>query len=426
MKSSKDRRSPKKNVVKSTRAKSPKKCVVKLKAAMSPKKNLVKSTRAKSHRKCVAELKAASSPTDDASSQEKASKGTPKQTGLTLPPTCPSTTYFRQRELTLKPLIHTDIFPASQMRIGGVQPFWMLGLLSIKNKIASLSFRKRNDFFTRINNAKKNGQFCMLNSTATVWHDHVFIGGGQDLRARAVNALTDHIKDKLRSVIPKNERQKIEYQDVNIGLILTSSPGNQPAHRDFGDIGKMQSEIYAPWVLHLPLCKEGLYLRVWTFPKKHVEKTAIEGWCCFMVHVPFGAFLLLRGDVVHSGVYGAPGNLRFHAVFTTCPLDSKKLEIKSDEIPYDYLNKMKCSPNVMQITYPENEYADKLINRSFGMIPQEWLTNIPMEQQRISSSTVTESKKTESKKTKKSSKKSLRSMSTASQMNDKARTTGEI
>ena len=33
------------------------------------------------------------------------------------------------------------------------------------------------------------------------------------------------------------------------------------------------------------------------------------------VHIPFGHYLLLRSDVVHSGICGTSGNIRFHMVF---------------------------------------------------------------------------------------------------------------
>lgn len=58
------------------------------------------------------------------------------------------------------------------------------------------------------------------------------------------------------------------------------------------------------WFLHIPLQKEGMVLSI--FDDIHREHKYIL--------IPFGTCLLLRSDVIHSGVYGGTGNLRLHLV----------------------------------------------------------------------------------------------------------------
>ena len=48
------------------------------------------------------------------------------------------------------------------------------------------------------------------------------------------------------------------------------------------------------------------------------------------IHIPFGLFLIIRGDVVHGGVFGSPGNIRLHVVFKENGLDSSKLLYMDD------------------------------------------------------------------------------------------------
>ena len=94
---------------------------------------------------------------------------------------------------------------------------------------------------------------------------------------------------------------------MTVYLIATEEWGSQSAHTDF----EMEFEVGAPlrpWILHCPLCKEGMWILIWTGPHHEGEKP-------LLVHIPFGRMMLLKSDVVHSGCYGQSGNLRLHAVF---------------------------------------------------------------------------------------------------------------
>ena len=58
----------------------------------------------------------------------------------------------------------------------------------------------------------------------------------------------------------------------------------------------------------MPLEREGMWIRV--LEEDHANKIIKH----VFYHVEFGGFVLLRGDVFHSGHYGNQGNLRLHGV----------------------------------------------------------------------------------------------------------------
>jgi hypothetical protein len=70
-----------------------------------------------------------------------------------------------------------------------------------------------------------------------------------------------------------------------------------------------------PFILHLPLCKEGLALQIWSTWEgdrtSHIRPK--------LIFVPFGCALLLWADIYHAGCYGTKGNLRLHGM--TLPPD---------------------------------------------------------------------------------------------------------
>jgi hypothetical protein len=62
----------------------------------------------------------------------------------------------------------------------------------------------------------------------------------------------------------------------------------------------------------MPLQKEGMLLSVWDIPiKDGVRDDDAKHQYIF---VPFGSYIALRSDVLHSGVYGSSGNCRFHMI----------------------------------------------------------------------------------------------------------------
>jgi hypothetical protein len=65
-----------------------------------------------------------------------------------------------------------------------------------------------------------------------------------------------------------------------------------------------------PFVLHLPLCEEGLALQIWSTWGGNGTKHMLPK----LIFVPFGCALLLRADIYHAGCYGTRGNLRLHGM----------------------------------------------------------------------------------------------------------------
>ena len=70
----------------------------------------------------------------------------------------------------------------------------------------------------------------------------------------------------------------------------------------------MEATVLLLYILHLPLCEEGLYLNIWENP----DDDSVPP---LRIYVPFGAFLVLRMDVVHGGVFGSSGNVHLHIAF---------------------------------------------------------------------------------------------------------------
>jgi hypothetical protein len=94
------------------------------------------------------------------------------------------------------------------------------------------------------------------------------------------------------------------------GVVYTEAPYAQAAHLDFDETE--QTSDKKSWILHMPLQRDGLLLSVWDPPVKNTQDEYIGTH--EHIYVPFGAYIALRSDVLHSGVLGAPGNVRFHMI----------------------------------------------------------------------------------------------------------------
>ena len=79
---------------------------------------------------------------------------------------------------------------------------------------------------------------------------------------------------------------------------------HQKPHLDFPK-AEFMKKGRVPFILHLPLCKEGLALQIWSTWEgdgtSHVRPK--------LIFVPFGCALLLQADIYHAGCYGTKGNL---------------------------------------------------------------------------------------------------------------------
>ena len=117
--------------------------------------------------------------------------------------------------------------------------------------------------------------------------------------------------EELTSLIQAvTEKLPLESYQADPACMLTIMAYPQPPHRDMKGCvaGEEWRQPYYSYILHLPLCEEGMFLNIWEDPD---DKSVPP----LRIHVPFGTFLLLRMDVVHGGVFGSSGNVRLHIAF---------------------------------------------------------------------------------------------------------------
>ena len=93
------------------------------------------------------------------------------------------------------------------------------------------------------------------------------------------------------------------------GLVYTEVPYSQGPHLDFDE--RTLSALQKSWIIHMPLQKEGMILSIWEPAINGGEEVDAKHQHVF---VPFGSYIALRSDVLHSGMYGSPGNSRFHLI----------------------------------------------------------------------------------------------------------------
>ena len=120
----------------------------------------------------------------------------------------------------------------------------------------------------------------------------------------------------------RNDKTSREEQENNLefffAVLGTKKPGHQQLHTDnipssllakqFAKEGSLlERSIEVGYVLHMPLMKEGMALRV---ERKDAAGKSLE---VISLLIPFGSCLVVRADVRHSGCYGSPGNKRLHA-----------------------------------------------------------------------------------------------------------------
>jgi len=93
------------------------------------------------------------------------------------------------------------------------------------------------------------------------------------------------------------------------GFVYTVRAYQQIAHVDIPyEYEMMENNEIDPkelsWIVHAPLQQTGGMISIWNRNKNEHRYQ----------YIPFGCFVAIRSDVIHSGVYGLPGNARFHLV----------------------------------------------------------------------------------------------------------------
>jgi hypothetical protein len=163
------------------------------------------------------------------------------------------------------------------------------------------------------------------------------------------------------------------YEQPKVGLVKTEAPIHQRPHLDVPGCTHLPEHKRA-YIVHLPLCEEGLALQIWDGEGKELRPT--------LLYVPFGMALILRSDVVHAGCYGHPGNIRFHAVLKPELMvdDGSKLEYIWNQEKYLLSNSMMDPTHVLPSlrSQKHGEFSTMYIERLKQTFPSPsfWLQKV--------------------------------------------------
>ncbi len=169
------------------------------------------------------------------------------------------------------------------------------------------------------------------------------------------------------------------------GLVRTVIPYNQQAHLDMGD--------KTGYIVHMPLTYEGMVLTV--IPRYEVgltsaknpttpRKTRESSMQAVYLFVPFGSYLVLPSKVNHSGVYGSPGNLRFHMAIRRrddgdwgkdkFKFDATAKKHNSDTTNFQNTN-WQTTMTVGRASYSDftTVYTKSLVQRFGGLVDTDWM-----------------------------------------------------
>lgn len=244
--------------------------------------------------------------------------------------------HVQQREQKLVDPWNRMVFPNPVFRVGGVSEEFMSYFLSLKYRLTASKARMKD--FGRIPATGGQGKFQYLVGDKSVserrwqWQDCKLLQNAP-LETRAIEQFAlAHVATQL----PLG----IEGYRIDPGFVMTHKAVVQGPHRDFTGYESLYNEMYEglkgelqepnfsksetaflPWVLHCPLCKEGMELNYWPETRKNQPPVRI--------HIPFGTFLLSRVDAVHGGIFGSQGNIRLHIAYT--PL-AEAIAIKGKEL----------------------------------------------------------------------------------------------
>ena len=167
-----------------------------------------------------------------------------------------------------------------------------------------------------------NCRFLMYEPTTdagTTWRDNKFLKkdkkSGYDLIASSVEVFEKWMREQFLNYF------KTEYNRHIPGIICTNVPVHQGLHVDNQHV--LKHPKHSALVYHIPLCPEGLRVRITKLHKKENSNEIVLHES--MVEVNFGDALILDSAQVHSGNYGVYGNLRLHGVFSNFKWEYKHL-----------------------------------------------------------------------------------------------------
>ncbi len=244
--------------------------------------------------------------------------------------------------------------------VGRVSKLVMLELIRLKNRMGKLSSLQKRRYkgrsmFEGIGSTKSGRSKCgawytmfqhWSDSTRHhEWMDHPLVSPGGTEEKGTANIITYFGKHLIKEILRRNisiakseegtqgihsNGKNTEEEGIHIlrpGLIITLESFPQIPHCDFvSSVSGSMNTQEGVWVLHLPLCVEGAQLNVWGTPLGGKRKGSP-----LKVFIPFGSYILLRGDVTHGGCFGRTGNVRFHMVLY--PIGSK---VNGSRLEFDH------------------------------------------------------------------------------------------
>ena len=280
-----------------------------------------------------------------------------------------ATKFCNERESGLVDPFYPKIFPGAMFQYGGVPVKTMAHLIAIKQALmtddddtpaaaaaaggsaatptasgdetpaaaSSPSKRKKKPGcmkrFGKLNYTRKNGSFFYFvedKSTMVPWFADKDLNKypSQEARQTLIDFAEHHVQNLLplgaggyradpgfvmtqKADVQAPHRDYKKYHDLYDNdidkAVAASNISNSVGLGDYRNVTKPETQ-FLPWVLHLPIVKEGMWLNYW--PDAMRDQPPVR------FHIPFGTFLMLRVDAVHGGIFGKPGNVRLHIAFT--------------------------------------------------------------------------------------------------------------
>ena len=165
---------------------------------------------------------------------------------------------------------------------------------------------------------------------------HMFEYSGTTMRETYLCKYLEHCIERfkiefLSNVLKLKDPAEHKLWFIWPGTVFTDEASFQDPHFDFHP--SMHKNV---WIIHIPLQSEGSVISL--FDEKKVTHRYVS--------VTFGTYLALRGDVLHSGFFGKPGNVRFHLVIMRGPLpEPAMLHTPSDPEIYAALREARSAPH---------------------------------------------------------------------------------
>jgi hypothetical protein len=226
--------------------------------------------------------------------------------------------------------LNQDVFPAPVFKMGGVNFELMDNFINIKQQMMTSKARMKDFGSIPATQGRGKFQYFVGDKSASEkrwrWQDSKLLEHSPIER----EALEHFALDCVAAQLPLGR----DGYSIDPGFVMTREALVQGPHRDYPgygdlythdrgmhDLGDHANENipdktdldkpetrFLPWILHLPLVKEGMELNYWPEYRKSLPPIRI--------HIPFGTFLIVRVDAVHGGIFGRRGNVRLHIAYT--------------------------------------------------------------------------------------------------------------